>query len=86
MYFWVHETTNEKSCVNVQLSSGGVESQANHRPGPCPGGGGWMPGPPPLDIQEKNLTVEKYCCNCRKTSNSLGTQENRLGISIKWHY
>ena len=48
--------------------------------------GGGVPGTPLIDIQEKNLIAEKYCCNCRKTSNSLGTQENRVGISIKWNY
>ena len=43
---------------------------------------------PPLDIPEKkNLAAEKYCCNCWKTSiHSLGMQENRVGISVKWHH
>ena len=51
------------------------------------GGGGRCPEPPAsLISNKKNLTVKKYCCNCPKTSNSLGTQKNRVGISIKWHY
>ena len=40
---------------------------------------------PPLISKKKDSQLKKYCYNCRKTSNSLGTQKKRVGISIKWH-